>query len=162
MRHVIAFALGIITCCFCVGQSIEPQVIGSTGDYFVGTNATLSNTVGEVMIETVSSTNSMITQGFQQPETSGVGIVEAGKKIEVNVFPNPTFDKLNITLKDADQDFSVQLYDVQGKLVRQLTYTQNASAVHMDISHYAAGNYVLKVSSKNAQHIASFKVQKMK
>jgi len=51
-----------------MGQvQITRQVIGSTGGDVTGSNISVSFTVGETVIQTVS--NSMIlTQGFQQPE----------------------------------------------------------------------------------------------
>ncbi len=42
------------------------QVIGSTGSYATGTNITVSSTVGETMVQTLFSTNFILTQGFQQ------------------------------------------------------------------------------------------------
>jgi gliding motility-associated-like protein len=42
------------------------QVIGSTGSYFTGTNISVSSTVGEAVVQTLSSPNFILTQGFQQ------------------------------------------------------------------------------------------------
>ena len=43
------------------------QVIGSTGGFASGTNFTISSTVGEAVVQTLFSTNTILTQGFQQP-----------------------------------------------------------------------------------------------
>lgn len=49
------------------GQTtISRQVIGSTGGFSTGSTLTLSSTVGEAVIQTVFSVNSILTQGFQQ------------------------------------------------------------------------------------------------
>lgn len=42
------------------------QVIGSTGSYATGTNISVSSTVGEAVVQTLSSPNFILTQGFQQ------------------------------------------------------------------------------------------------
>ena len=42
------------------------QVIGSTGGFATGTNITVSSTVGEAVIQTLVSSNFILTQGFQQ------------------------------------------------------------------------------------------------
>ncbi len=42
------------------------QVIGSTGSYATGTNISVSSTVGEAVVQTLFSTNTILTQGFQQ------------------------------------------------------------------------------------------------
>ncbi len=46
---------------------LDRQVIGSTGGYVVGTNMSLSSTVGEAVVQTLFSVNKILTQGFQQP-----------------------------------------------------------------------------------------------
>lgn len=46
---------------------LDRQVIGSTGGYVVGTNLSLSSTVGEAVVQTLFSVNKILTQGFQQP-----------------------------------------------------------------------------------------------
>ncbi len=43
------------------------QVIGSTGGYTTGSTMSLSSTVGEAVIQTLFSANTILTQGFQQP-----------------------------------------------------------------------------------------------
>ncbi|MBN2173918.1 MAG: hypothetical protein JW731_07295 [Bacteroidales bacterium] len=52
---------------FCSAQSIERQVIASSGDYFEGANISLSWTLGEIATETFTGGNLILTQGFQQP-----------------------------------------------------------------------------------------------
>ncbi len=148
------------SCAF--AQSIEPQVIGSTGDHYTSAGAQLSFTAGEVMIETVTATNSIITQGFHQPESSGVGISENTGKIQMNVFPNPTFDQVTIALKQHDQNFNVALFDAQGKLVIQDQILKNTNNQTMDMSRLAAGTYILRVTSHDTKHAATFNIQKMK
>lgn len=46
---------------------LDRQVIGSTGGYVVGSNLSLSSTVGEAVVQTLFSVNKILTQGFQQP-----------------------------------------------------------------------------------------------
>ncbi|PJA08583.1 MAG: hypothetical protein COX70_03330, partial [Flavobacteriales bacterium CG_4_10_14_0_2_um_filter_32_8] len=56
--------------------TIERQVIGSTGGFATGTTMSLSSTVGEANIQTLFSTNIILTQGFQQPVTSNNSVVD--------------------------------------------------------------------------------------
>ena len=46
--------------------NLDQQVIGSTGGFSTGTSMTLSSTVGEAVVQTVFSVNTILTQGFQQ------------------------------------------------------------------------------------------------
>ncbi|MCH8318269.1 MAG: hypothetical protein IIA88_07200 [Bacteroidetes bacterium] len=68
----------ILFALFCFGsaksQSLSPEVYSTSGDYFTGTNATLSWTIGESIIETFSGSNAIITQGFQQSSWSVTSI----------------------------------------------------------------------------------------
>lgn len=143
-------------------QSIEPQVVGSVGDHYTSSGAQLSFTAGEVTIETVSASNGIITQGFHQPESSGVGINEISGKIEMNVFPNPTFDFVTVALKKHSQDYSLALIDAQGKVVHQNTLLKNSATQRIDLSRLAAGTYILRVVSSDASEAATFNIQKLK
>ncbi len=143
-------------------QSIEPQVIGSNGNHYTSTGAQLSFTAGEVVIETVTATNSIITQGFHQPAAIGVGFAEKSTKIQMNVFPNPTFHQVSIAIDGHDQGFDMRLFDSQGKLIIQDRIKQNTNNQTLDVSKLAAGTYVLRMVSDDAKHVATFNLQKMK
>ncbi len=56
--------------------TIERQVIGSTGGYSVGATMSLSSTVGEAVVQSLFSTNTILTQGFQQPQATNGSIVD--------------------------------------------------------------------------------------
>jgi len=57
--------------------TISRQVIGSTGGYQIGTNISLSSTVGEPAIQTLFSVSTILTQGFQQPQLTTDSLVVA-------------------------------------------------------------------------------------
>ena len=62
---------------FSFGQiTLERQVIGSTGGFVTGTSMSLSSTVGEANVQTLFSTSTILTLGFQQPLTSSSSVVE--------------------------------------------------------------------------------------
>jgi hypothetical protein len=50
------------------GQSLTPVVYSTAGGYYTSSNASLSMTVGEPVIETYTSSSNILTTGFQQPE----------------------------------------------------------------------------------------------
>ncbi len=143
------------------GQSIEPQVVASTGGYFTSATATLSATGGETVIETVTSANSIITQGFQQPDNEGVGIVEKGAGIDVSIYPNPTFDQVSVSINNSQGNYDVALFDITGKQLVRHTYGSNQQKLNVDLSALAAGNYILQVTDNRHSHM-SYRVQKLK
>ncbi|MBC8488731.1 MAG: hypothetical protein H8D45_22130 [Bacteroidetes bacterium] len=63
-------------------QSLSPEVIASSGDYYENANASLSWTLGEIATETYSNASNILTQGFQQP----VSVTIHGIDIDLLVF----------------------------------------------------------------------------
>lgn len=70
IAYILVAGLLLITN-YGVAQTIERQVIGSAGSFVTdGATMTISFTVGEPIVQTVSNSPSFIlTQGFQQPDT---------------------------------------------------------------------------------------------
>jgi len=58
----------LATAIICSAQSIERDVVASSGDFFEGTNISLSWTIGEIATETYDNGSNILTQGFQQPD----------------------------------------------------------------------------------------------
>jgi len=62
----------------------------------------------------------------------------------VSVFPNPSNGEF--TLK-ATESTEVKIYDVQGKLIKTVNVTEGSHKI--DLSAYAAGEYILKANTKD-------------
>jgi len=73
-----------------------------------------------------------------------------------SIHPNPTSDKLSITLNETNTDYTVIIQDLSGKsLVQQAVKNQG----QIDIEHFKSGIYLLKISSINHE-IGTLKVVK--
>jgi hypothetical protein len=147
-------------------QSITPEVIATAGDYFVGSNATLSWTLGEVITETVSNGTYTLTQGFQQPHYNITGIpddptIKNDVAGEINIYPNPVDDQLNVSFKDMKQDHVViTLFDLNGKILIN-DIAENTTAVkQLNMTFVAKGNYIIRFATKDGKFLKSFKVVK--
>jgi hypothetical protein len=55
MKSLILSVAFIVTAVFCSAQSIERDVVASSGDHFEGANASISWTLGEIATETYSN-----------------------------------------------------------------------------------------------------------
>ena len=102
------------------------QVIGSTGGFdTTGTNISVSSTVGEAVVQTLSSSNFILTQGFQQ--TFGIDSIlitnetclgEKNGKIEVfNVPgcpPNASTGQYQVIIKSVDDSLTQLNFDELG------------------------------------------------
>jgi hypothetical protein len=147
-------------------QSISPQVIATAGDYFVGTNASLSWTLGEVITETVSNTNYTLTQGFQQPHYNITGIpddptVKNEPLGDISIYPNPVGDQLNVSFKDMNQNnVIITLFDLNGKILLNEIAENTTSIKQLNMTYVAKGNYVIRFASKDGKYLKSFKVVK--
>jgi hypothetical protein len=67
MKTFTIFLSVVLLPFFLMAQSVSPQVVTSSGDFYQGTNASLSWTLGEIATETYSNGSTILTQGFQQP-----------------------------------------------------------------------------------------------
>ncbi len=95
MKKIIYTFLLIFAVLFISAQSIAPQVINSAGSHrALGTTGiSITDNVGEPFIQTLSSNNFLITQGFLQPDlVSKVG-------------PALTVIKSDVTCKDKNDGF---------------------------------------------------------
>ncbi len=133
-------------------QTLSPTVIATAGSYSTGSNGySLSSTVGEPVITTLTQGSTILTQGFQQPNDVVNGLLDIEKEADgaFSVYPNPTSDKLWFGYEfNQTGKVEVSLYDIVGQ---KLDYTlsesyDNGKQIHsFDCSSYAAGNYVLSV-----------------
>ena len=84
---------------------------------------------------------------WQNPEyntcTYPYDAVEENKDAEISVYPNPGNDMLNI--RSALKNAFVEVYDMNGRLIRSQTLTENVTAI--DAEDWAEGVYVWKVIS---------------
>ena len=147
-------------------QTNHPEVITSAGDYFKpnASSPSLSWTMGESVTETFSSTNNILTQGFQQGHYNIVAIDEIkDKDVSIKVFPNPTTDFISISIKsltEKNSDYLIELYDLQGKKLFTANYNQNDFRLNM--ATYPVGTFLLKVLTKENKTLQNFKIQKTK
>lgn len=155
------------TCALIVGQlaiaqSIQPEVIASAGEHFVGSNAQLSFTVGEVVIETVTSANSIITQGFHQPDLDAGSAIEDNLPgfISVNIYPNPAAEQVFIELDNNSMDMAIEMFDMTGKLVEKRQIPAFTNRIILDVNDHANASYLLNLHSLDNEHFATYKLQK--
>ena len=144
-------------------QSIEPEVLATSGAHFVGTNAELSWTIGEVIIETVSNTGNIITQGFHQPNDLVTTVEESlPNHIQVNVFPNPVTEKITVTIDNNTLELIAVIYDMTGRqlISKKIGYLQKT--IEFNVVDFANAGYLLNIHSKDKKYNATYKIQKLK
>lgn len=132
----------------------------SSGGVATGTNGTASYSFGQVFYNSSISGNGKVVQGLQQPyEVSVVtGINDLQINLKVAAYPNPITDYLTLTIEHPElSQFSYQLLDVQGKILKQEKLRNNNT--NIKTNNLNNGIYFLKVLSKQKQ-LKTFKIIK--
>ena len=153
----------IIIAFFLSGIAVHAQeVVTTAGSYGETASGSLSWTVGEPVIETITDGTNTLTQGFQQSKLTVTAINDLKVSgIELSVYPNPTADYLVLSIDDVktnrrSSQLSLQLYDMNGKLLQNGKITGNETSI--DMSNFIPGTYILKIfqeednNSKGAMH----------
>jgi hypothetical protein len=117
------------------------EVITSAGDFHSAGGYSVSWTIGEPVIETFTSGSTVLTQGFQQPILISVSIYENPElNFEINVFPNPTSDFLNVIIPGENYDeMQYFLFDAAGKLLDNRNIVSEQTQImftHMSVAVY--------------------------
>lgn len=115
---------------------LEQQVIGSTGSYQVGTNLTLSSTVGEAVVQTLFSTSGILTQGFQQSRIISDSLV--------------TYELLNESCRGAENGslFIIEVVGCPGPYQVIITAIDDSTTI-LKANELGTGIYNVAITSSN-------------
>ncbi len=147
-----------------VAQTAERQVIGSAGGYANTANLKVSSTVGETITRTSTSPSIILSQGFQSPSSTSVGIEDVEMGFTLKAFPNPTLDAVTLSFSvENELQLSIGLFDVQGKQVlpsEQLNiYGKMQHSLQM--LGLAAGNYYIRLTNNDDKLNKTIQIQKV-
>lgn len=132
----------------------------SSGNSINNLGGNISYSVGQIdYINNNNGVNSF-SEGVQQPyEISEILDTKEFSLIsEISIFPNPTFDLLNIEIKNLNQDLlRFEIIDNNGKIVFEEDNIRNSSTINFQ--KFQCGFYYLKIKSNN-KTVKSFKIIK--
>lgn len=166
MNNILKLCLILLCTHYCRGQSIERQVIGSSGMLTNTGTIQGSSTVGESVINTHAQATLIITQGFQQPDTlSTVGISTLDNSmLDINVYPNPATDEVIINFISSPRAaIGITIYNQAGQIMHnQLPIKiQDNYKQELNFKKFASGNYFIIIKSADNKIHKEFKVQKI-
>lgn len=144
MKFALSFLL-MFQCGLLLPQSIERQLIGSTGFSAQLNNVGLDCTVGEPMISFTITENNMLSQGFLQPEISDINHISETEAMDIAIFPNPADDHFVIQSKTPLTHLT--MYDSGGRIV--LSLDLNTTMTEITPTAWAQGLYHLKIITAN-------------
>ncbi|MCU0418489.1 MAG: T9SS type A sorting domain-containing protein [Cyclobacteriaceae bacterium] len=131
-------------------QTLSSRVVASGGGQLSSSTVHVSLTLGQPLAGDRSATGVLLHQGFQ------VSLIEAGPTavaefIALDVFPNPTTDKLTVGgIKNAPQ-YRFTWTDLQG---RELTVPRSLAEdqVEFDVQALRAATYFLRIASAQGHY----------
>jgi hypothetical protein len=89
-----------------------------------------------------------------------VGIEENPEaQIAVSIYPNPAVNELNLVIP-SNKKYTLEIYNVTGQMVlkKELSNDQSANKHSIDVSGFAAGAYLGKIS--DGKTVQNFKFNK--
>lgn len=148
----LLLTLGLLAPFFTFSQAMIKEVVSAAGEDFVGTNATISWTLGEIEIEAFSSGTYDVVQGFWygcHHIACWGAVTEYQNDFGINLFPNPTSDKLHINFSEETNDLNltIQVTSILGEILIEETYLSPMEII-LDINSLTPGSYLIVFSSE--------------
>ena len=151
MKYFLSFIVFIYPAIvFC--QTIERQLFSNAAINYTGADFNLTSSIGETVISTESSGSIVLTQGFQQPDSTSitVGNKNMNVTLKYRLYPNPT---ANISWLDINVDrptsITINIYDLQGKEIfeSKSISVNNNHTEKLDLSQLVNAQYILNIEA---------------
>lgn len=123
----------VVLLAFLLSHSIlnAQEVIATGGNYHKSGDISISWTLGETVIETFSTSEKILTQGFQQAKLTVLSIDEIDLPgYNIIAFPNPacSYVMLNVEVENYEK-VSYCLYDSCGRIIGQSRIESNSTNI---------------------------------
>lgn len=137
----------------------QQQPVSSGGDAATS-DGNVSYSVGQVACQYASGISGSINEGVQQAFeiTSTLGTDISDIKLEIQIFPNPVTDILNLKISNLSTNkMQYRLYDLSGKLLKSETIKM--AETQISLQEFASSVYQLHIINE-AKIIKIFKIIK--
>ena len=154
------FIIVLVLSLFGLNRLQSQQLISSGGGDYNGENVSLSWSLGEPIIETLSNGPVVLTQGFHQSFTSSNSILDlAEPSLSLKIYPNPTAGNLNLLTKsESFSTMQFSLHNMEGKAISHGLVKSDLTKIEMYT--YPHGIYLLRIVKKSGEPVQSFRVVK--
>ncbi len=160
-KQTLTIFLIFVGLAYLSGQSLRSYVITTNGTALMHNEGSFYLSIGEAMNTEIDNGENQIAQGFLQVTVLGKTVsIEERIDFELNVFPNPVSQYLQIELEEQPgQDVKYFLLDISGRLVSSSEIENMVTEV--DFKNVESGTYFLQLVSpeKKSQVV---KIQKIK
>ena len=138
----------------------SPIVIGNSGETWIQSNYNLCFTVGQIVIETHAQNQTIFTQGFHQDSYQITQLNDLNTDFDVNIFPNPTSDIINIDCNVDNERGDLYIKDMKGSIIYFLLDFPTNNKQILDVSKFSTGVYVLEIILNSKTKIV-YQIQKL-
>jgi hypothetical protein len=77
------------------------------------------------------------------------------------LYPNPFIDQFTITIADNLSDYTLDLYNLQGQLVKEIGWGSDQSRIQIDARDLKGGTYYLQIKSKGKLYRSPVRIFKL-
>lgn len=138
-------------------QAPQHQVISTSGKYFENSSGSISFTLCEPVITTLSEGDNILTQGFHQSEITVIPeYIHPALQFEIAVYPNPAHDYVILKTDQITGLFYI-LYTIKGEAIQQNILVKDQTEI--DFSTLLPSIYFLKVIEGDKE-LKTFKIIK--
>lgn len=141
-------------------QSHAQQNTVSSGGEAIGTNGTISYSIGQVDYVSETNLSGSVYQGVQQPYSITVVTGEEVLNIdlEMKIYPNPAVHQLTLLANAFDShQYLYQLIDINGIMLQSGNVLNKETKILMH--QYQTAIYLLKIIENNIE-VKTFKIVK--
>jgi hypothetical protein len=156
MKHYFIFTILLLFNSFKFYS--QQNTVASGGDY-IGSNGSLSFSVGQIDYLNIDNASGNVNQGVQQPyQILDNSVNESDNTFEITIGPNPSFDVLIVQAEFSKMnDIQGFITDQNGKMVKE---RQNLSLnPSFKLNDLSSGNYFLQIENEQ-KLIKSYKIIK--
>jgi hypothetical protein len=150
MKRLIVVIISLTVClgAFSQNLSLASSVVSISCGYTSATYNGLSWTVGEPVVDILTSTNYILTVGFQQNWEKIVGIEDLEEEWHPGVYPNPGTGTVFVkTPGNGSSEVLIELFDLRGAKIysERKNNILDDELITLDISNLEPGMYFLHI-----------------
>lgn len=138
------------------------ETITTAGNNAKGISGTVNYTIGQIFYTYIGEPVYNVAQGIQHQEINNESnsANNIDPNVDILIFPNPTTDFVNVNIIGVElvnEEQSYQLYDIQGRLLKQNTINQTETQI--SLNGLSPSMYILRVNVNN-KVLRTFKILK--
>jgi hypothetical protein len=140
------------------GNHLYGMAVYAPDNLFVGGNFRQKILVGENEFYTYSTQTGMMMHIGEEIAYLNINDDHASA-IHFNIRPNPVEEFVYIDFDELNQEYEIELIDVQGNILKQFKTSKVEKSMMIDLSGLSKGVYLIKVSSEGKSSVRKIIIQ---